>query len=44
MKIQFNTDKKCEGDQRVEAYFSAELEKELADLRRKLPVSRYMWR
>jgi hypothetical protein len=30
MKIQFNTDKNVEGHQRVEAYFSAELEKELA--------------
>jgi hypothetical protein len=26
MKIQFNTDKNVEGDQRVKAYFSAELE------------------
>jgi hypothetical protein len=33
MKIQFNTDKNVEGDQRVEAYFSAELEKEQLDLR-----------
>lgn len=30
MKVQFNTDKNVEGHQRVEAYFSSELEKELA--------------
>ncbi|HJS00742.1 MAG TPA: HPF/RaiA family ribosome-associated protein [Flavobacterium sp.] len=30
MKIQFNTDNHVEGHQRAEAYFSSELEKELA--------------
>lgn len=30
MKIQFNTDKNIEGHERLEAYFTEELEKELA--------------
>jgi hypothetical protein len=36
MKIQFNTDKNVEGHQRVEAYFSSELEKELARFEEKI--------
>ena len=36
MKIQFNTDKNVEGHQRVEAYFSTELEKELARFEEKI--------
>ena len=30
MKIQFNTDKNIEGHERLESFFSSELEKELA--------------
>lgn len=36
MKIQFNTDKNIEGHQRLETYFSAELEKELSRFEEKI--------
>lgn len=36
MKIQFNTDKNIEGNERLETFFAAELEKELARFEEKI--------
>jgi len=36
MKIQYNTDKNVEGHERAEAYFSSELERELARFEEKI--------